>query len=64
MREWLRVIVANNYEWREFNLIPTAAAYIHKHMPNNTESPWHFHLYLSWLYWYVEFQVGKDSVEA
>jgi len=48
----------------QINIIPNLAIYFHNHNWTNHKeenNPWHFHLSLQWIIFYVELQIGKDN---
>jgi hypothetical protein len=49
----------------QIDIIPTISIYIHWHDwdYDKDKKLWHFHIYIGWIYWRVELQIGKDYAE-
>lgn len=48
----------------QFDIIPNVCMYVHTHwydFREEKEAPWHFHLSIQWLMWYIELRIGRDE---
>ena len=65
MREWINIFIdqngIQNYKDFGFGLI----IYIHKHNYGYKGNiyPFHFHACLTFAFWFIELQIGRDIIE-
>ena len=66
MREWINIIVDQNgiQKYKDFGF--GLHTNFHKHMYGDSENnsfPFHFHICLTFAFWFIELQIGRDVIE-
>ena len=65
MKKWISIFIDQNgiENYKDFGL--GIIMYVHKHMYGEKEKtyPFHFHACLTFAFWFIELQIGRDVIE-
>ena len=66
MKEWLNIVIDQNgiEGYKDFGLGVDLSFHKHNYtIPSSMEFPWHFHICITFAFWFIQLQVGYDVID-